>query len=210
MRFYQKLRFRFTVTAVLLVTAVAILLTSFIQGMAKEVLYKHEVDAQLDETSLRFREVSAEIQVLRGDAVAIAGAAPVRGVQWAKRHEHGEMPEFKPPVGHLEQSAKLTVADFARLMQRRPAYLRIAYYLYRSKPQDGPLVVYNREGYSNRDFPPLRPDDPMIARAKRTDAEVSFSHVRPGEGKDIALLDACFPERADGEDPDVVLADGVA
>jgi signal transduction histidine kinase/DNA-binding response OmpR family regulator len=33
----------------------------------------------------------------------------------------------------------------------------------------------------------------MIARAERADAEVSFSRVRPGEGKDIALLDACFP-----------------
>jgi hypothetical protein len=94
---------------------------------------------------------------LRGDAVAVAGAAPVRGVQWAKRYEHGEMPEFKPQPGHLEESAKQTVAHFARLLQQRPAYLRVAYYLYRSKPQDGPLVVCNREGFSDRDFPPSVP-----------------------------------------------------
>ena len=79
MRFYQKLRFRFTMCAVLLVTAVAFLLTFFIQEKAKEVLFKQEVDAQLDETSLRFREVSAEVQVLRGDAVALANVGSVRG-----------------------------------------------------------------------------------------------------------------------------------
>jgi len=198
MRFYQKLRFRITICAVLLVTAVALLLTLWIQDLDKEVLRKHAVDAQLDETSLRFREVSAEIQVLRGDAVALANAGPVRGVQWAKQYElHPKKMKTAPPVDHFQKSKDEAESLFTDLLEHRPAYLRVAYYLDRTRPEDAPLVVRNREGLSDRDLPPLRPLADMIERANRRDSDVSFSSVRIWEGgaaaRRVAFVQACFP-----------------
>ena len=176
MRFYQTLRFRITICAVLLVTSVAVVLTYFIQDLDKEVLRKHEVDAQLDETSLRFREVSAEVQVVRMDAVALVNASPVRGVQWAKRHFLGDM-EFTPPPNHLRNTTTETEAVFTKLLRDRPAYLQVAYYFDQYRTKEGPLIVRSRPGLSDRALPRDLPPD-MVARAIRSDSDVSFSGVR--------------------------------
>src|SRR4051794_36184655 len=89
MRFYQKIRFRLIAGTVLLVLAVAVLLTWHIQGVSREVLRKHEFEHLFDKTNLRFREVSAEIQTLREDITGLVNGPAVRRLQWAQQYRRG-------------------------------------------------------------------------------------------------------------------------
>src|SRR5947209_15788970 len=97
MRFYQRIGFRIIACAVLIVTAVAIVLTWYIEKRSKEALRERESAALFDETNLRFREVSAEIQTLREDAVGLVDVPPLRKMQWGEQFRRGESP-YPPPL----------------------------------------------------------------------------------------------------------------
>ena len=88
-------------------------------------------------------------------------------------------------------------AAFTSLLKDRPAYLRIAYYLDRTRPQDAPLVVRDHTRPDGPVLPLLPPRSDMIELTERRDWDVSFSAVTVWESEDkkrrVAYLQACFP-----------------
>jgi signal transduction histidine kinase/CheY-like chemotaxis protein len=206
MRFYQKIGFRFIVGAVLLVLAVAVVLTVYIRKLSRGALQQQEYTDLFDETNLRFREMSAEIQMLREDVVALVNMPSVRRLQWGLHYERGWIPQA--PKGPDGQAKAQITADFRGLLARRPRYRRIEYYLHRTLQKDRddrlPTTIASRPALAvnSAQFPTwkglsLAPDDMMIRRAKRDDKNVSFSYVHVGQGSDggeqETLLQACLP-----------------
>jgi signal transduction histidine kinase/CheY-like chemotaxis protein len=202
MRFYQTLRFRMIVGTALLVLGVTVLLTLYIQRRSKDVLRKLEFEDVFDEANLRFREMSAEIQTLREDVVSLVNTPSVRRLQWTL-HSERDWIKLSPGEGKGQEPEK----DFKYLLDRRPNYRRIEYYLHRTLLKEAtdklattdpgkPITAVNQRTCAAWKGLALTPDDVMIKRANKTDKNVSFSHVRlleGGQGEQETLLQACLP-----------------
>jgi signal transduction histidine kinase/DNA-binding response OmpR family regulator len=206
MRFYQKIRFRLIVGAVLLVLAVAGLLLWRIQGLSEKVLEQQEYVDLFDETNLRFREMSAEIQALREDVVGLVNVPSVRTLQWAIHFERKWL-TTDPRISLPDAKARVE-QDFADLLKERSHYRRIEYYLHRTLENDKsdtvraldagkPVVAVNHKDFPNWKGLPLAAGDVMIKRAEQTTKNISFSRVKIvecGTGAEReTLLQACLP-----------------
>jgi signal transduction histidine kinase/CheY-like chemotaxis protein len=210
MRFYQKIRFRLIVGAVVLVLAVAVLLTWYNQSLAKDVLRKREMVDLFDETNLRFREISMEILTLRGDMAGLVNGASVRRLQWAAHFEKGWIaiaPEGMKDKDVFLKDAKARAAkEFDTLLNSRRDYRRVEYYLDSTKPAESRIFSRSRKGFPDQTGRPLTSGDLLVRRATANDADVSFSGVRVWEDENhherFVVLDACVPVRfADSKRP---------
>src|SRR5262249_41851319 len=132
MRFYQRILFRLIAGAVLLVSAVAVLLTLVIPDRSKEVLRQREGAAVFHEADLRLRAISAQIETLRTDVTGLVNDYSMRRFQWAEYWARNWWRQYELPEAAETFIPKMkgeTTAAFDALLARRPRYLQIEYYL---------------------------------------------------------------------------------
>lgn len=197
MRFYQKIRFRLTIGAVLLVAAVALLLTWSSQHLSKKVLQRQATLALIRETRLICLAMAAQTQMLSGDAKGLSTNQEFRTFRWVDLYNKGYLQMFRPRDDQFREAKPKAEAALARLLEGRDRYLQIEYYRDREQLDEEPILVCKRKGFSSLPAQPLKPDDQMIKRAKETLEDVSFSSVQVWQTKDglkkNVVLQACFP-----------------
>ncbi len=203
MWFFQRIRFRIIVGAILLVAAV-LSIRLYIQNWYIEEFRKRAYVELIDETNLRAREISSELQTLGEGVVGLVNVPSVRAFQWRTQLCRKLAPRLASEMDWTQQEIDQEVEnerrkvekDFETFLASHPHYLRVEYYFVNSGSPGGDRLVFRDQNGLAGDMPVLRDPD-LLSRLHKNPTTVCYSRVQTWEAPDPStrktVLQVGFP-----------------